>query len=442
VLCGYSLGIFGQQGVLAVDCGTATSGMAYGSICADMKRRLIVSVGGGIRSHSTTGSVLTHFSLWQKASAHSDVVIVVNGDHDNLQKHRAGFFELEISAWRPSRNKVIRTVMHSLSSVYAPNILLNLDDFIFALKCRVILRTIFRRCDVVNSYSIWFSLLSLFPRSLRKKSAFIESSGDWIPISKGSNSFLANLRYRYVGRTILNRIIVLVESKLNMNAMVSCGVKKENIRLVKFGGRPDLFKPAFPKNLESFGILYVGRIVPQKGLHTLVDALALLVNDRGHRDIQLTLVGPGVGFGISDSSSYAEKLVATISKRGLERYVKFKSYVDLDELVRLYSSSMVQILPSLHEALGWASLEAMLCGTTTVVSSSCGIAEFVKDGKTGFIFHPEDVVGLANKIEFLLNNKKRCLEMGEEARQAMIDLCSHDHSGSILDALPWQRLKP
>jgi glycosyltransferase involved in cell wall biosynthesis len=299
-------------------------------------------------------------------------------------------------------------------------VLLALDEISFAIKCRFYLQPIMKHCSRVHSYSFWFSFLSVFSPSLRRKSVYTETGGDWIELSKGRGSILAKFRYLHLGRLVLNRINVLVETSLMKSALISCGVRGDRIHQFRFEpSSRDRFFPVTPKVTNPFTITYVGRLLPQKGVHTLLEAFDILVNQRNRDGLRLVLVGPDSGFGIKFASEYGRSLHAYVQSKRLESVVIFMGYVGLEELAELYSSSMVHVLPSMQDAFGWVAYEAMLCATASIVTSACGVAEVVDDGKTGYIVPPGNPQALADRLDKLIEDKERCIEMGLLARETV-----------------------
>ncbi len=119
-------------------------------------------------------------------------------------------------------------------------------------------------------------------------------------------------------------------------------------------------------------ILYVGRIVREKGVFTLLDAFVDL--RKQGKNASLVFVGDG---------PLRENLAREALRRGMKEHVHFTGFIDEPSLVDLYRSSDVFVLPSLYEPFGIAALEAMAAHTPVVVSDVGGLSEIVEDGVTG-----------------------------------------------------------
>lgn len=154
-------------------------------------------------------------------------------------------------------------------------------------------------------------------------------------------------------------------------------------------------------------LLYVGRIVPAKGLRYLLDALP-----RVTLPIHLTVIGDG------EDRAYCERIVGL---RGLSNIVTFLGKIPRDDVNTHYTNSDLFILPSLREPSGNVVLEAMSFGLPLVVANRGGPGFTVKDG-FGVRVEPDNPdnysVSLANAINAIAADKNRLAEMGRSARIA------------------------
>jgi len=129
-------------------------------------------------------------------------------------------------------------------------------------------------------------------------------------------------------------------------------------------------------------ILYVGGIAPHKNLSVLVTAFSMLMNDPGHQDVGLVLVGDYQ----KDVFLIDDRLADCISRLNLDKKVIFAGFRSDDELAHLYNAATVFVLPSLSEGFGLPALEAMSCGTPVVCSRAASLPEVV--GDAGLFFDP------------------------------------------------------
>jgi glycosyltransferase involved in cell wall biosynthesis len=158
---------------------------------------------------------------------------------------------------------------------------------------------------------------------------------------------------------------------------------------------------------NAFTILFVGRLVESlKNVSTLLKAQSLL--EKRNAPVELILVGEG-----PDRDRY-EQLVRAL---GLTR-VRIDNFVGHDALCQYYAAANVLVLPSRSEPWGFVINEAMEFGLPIVASTAVGAAaDLVRMGENGYVFSPDDVVGLAAVLEKLANDSRHCAELGAASRR-------------------------
>jgi glycosyltransferase involved in cell wall biosynthesis len=153
--------------------------------------------------------------------------------------------------------------------------------------------------------------------------------------------------------------------------------------------RHDLFR-RLPGIERGRDLVFVGRLVSDKGVDLLLDALALLA-ERGLYP-RLTLVGDG-----PERPALAEQA----SRLGLAERIDFAGTQTGDELVRTLNEHRILVIPSRYdEPFGIVALEGIACGCVVVGSAGGGLKEAI--GTCGFTFRNGDTAGLANHLEPLL----------------------------------------
>jgi glycogen synthase len=139
-------------------------------------------------------------------------------------------------------------------------------------------------------------------------------------------------------------------------------------------------------------ILYVGRLVQQKGVHILLDAFEKLNREKIH-NLSLIIVGEG---------PLKKSLLAAVNSRGLQENIHLIGFVDESTLLALYRSANICVIPSIYEPFGIVALEAMASGVPIVVSNVGGLSEIVENGITGLEFSAGDANSLVAAIRRLL----------------------------------------
>lgn len=187
----------------------------------------------------------------------------------------------------------------------------------------------------------------------------------------------------------------------------------------RLGVDPSRFAPRAGRSAGVvFELLCVGRLVPAKGQHILLDALALLLA-RGRR-VHLTLVGQG-----PDRPS----LEAQTARLGLESAVGFAGAVNQDEVFGYYAAADAFVLPSFAEGLPVVLMEAMALGVPCITTHITGVPELIRDGIEGLLVAPSDVEGLAAAIERLMDDPALRSRLTEAGRAKV--LAEYELDGSI-----------
>lgn len=147
--------------------------------------------------------------------------------------------------------------------------------------------------------------------------------------------------------------------------------------------------PAVGRNRD---IIFVGRLVPEKGAHVLVEAIAILRSSA--RFMTATIVGNG-----PESSSLAKLIQA----RELDGCVKLAGRVTGAVLARLLNQHRILVIPSLcKEAFGIIALEGIACGCAILGSDLGGLPEAI--GPCGITFPKGDAGALAARVKTLLDS--------------------------------------
>ena len=164
---------------------------------------------------------------------------------------------------------------------------------------------------------------------------------------------------------------------------------------------------------EGATVLFVGRTVPNKGLHCLVEAM--LVVRQQMPQAHLLVVGSPLFF-VDDVKGYLKRLKRRAQKLG--DGVTFVGFVERQQLRYYYAVADVVVVPSLWaEPFGKVIVEAMSVSVPVVASHRGGIPEILTDQKDGVLVNaPKDAQALAKQILALLNKKKHRLEMGRLGR--------------------------
>lgn len=160
--------------------------------------------------------------------------------------------------------------------------------------------------------------------------------------------------------------------------------------------------PPVPRSRDAGYILYSGRLVPEKGLWTLMRAAQRLPQ----AEIRLAGEGP-----------LRPELEAWCLHQGLSN-IRFLGFVPPEDLAGLIREARCLVMPSeWYENCPMAVLEALAHGVPVVASHIGGLPEYVTHGQEGLLVPPGDDAALAEALSLLLSNPVQAAAMGRAARK-------------------------
>jgi glycosyltransferase involved in cell wall biosynthesis len=249
-------------------------------------------------------------------------------------------------------------------------------------------------------------------------------------LKKGSPTFRAKLANLVMWRlskleaeSAKNATLTVTISKYSSGKIVQFyGVDKAKIRMVPNGVDTQKFKPSegCEKIKRQIGIdsklcvLFVGRLIPRKGLSFLVEAAEHIVKE--YSQTTFLIIGDG---------PQKNHLVAHLEKMNLLGNFVFLGDVSERVLPALYNCADVFVLPSIQEGQGIALLEAQATAKPVVAFDVGGVREAVLDRETGLLMKP-DSRELADAIMKLLGSWSLRETMGSKGRKFVVDNFSWD----------------
>lgn len=158
---------------------------------------------------------------------------------------------------------------------------------------------------------------------------------------------------------------------------------------------------------RDFVVLFCGRLDPDKGIHKLMEALALLPVPQ----IKLLIVGSPF-FGRTQQSSFLRRLEQ--QARALGNRVQFTGYIPNEDLPDYYRLADLACVPTLvEEAAGLVAVEAMACGRPVLATRSGGMPEYLEGSQAMLVERGENIADqLAWSIRMLYEHPALCAEMG------------------------------
>ncbi len=265
-------------------------------------------------------------------------------------------------------------------------------------------RELFGGSAIVHYHSIGSAPLSILPRLFGKKVVVTVHGLDWQrskwnSIGKRFLKFGEWASVRFPHRTIA------------VGPEIQQYLESEYGRPVTFiPNGAERRDPVAPSHLEANGLvsrsylLFVGRIVPEKGVHVLIEAFRQLPPEL---NVQLALAGP-----LWYETEYHDELERMIDG---DRRVKFLGEVTDELLSELYSNAAGYVLPSEVEGMSLSLLDAMAFGSAIVTSSIPPNANLI--GDAGLVFETGDADDLRRCLFELLSDPEHAAEMRMRSRE-------------------------
>jgi glycosyltransferase involved in cell wall biosynthesis len=160
-------------------------------------------------------------------------------------------------------------------------------------------------------------------------------------------------------------------------------------------------------------ILFVGRVVEDKGVLPLVKSIAIAKEQIPN--VKLIIVGP---YNRSKAQiEFYQRLKEVIVQLHLNESIFFAGVVSNEIMIDLYALCDISVCPSIwQEPLGIVVLEAMASGKPVIATNAGGLPHLVTNGKTGYIVEANNHIELATKMIELLRNDELRIRMGDNAR--------------------------
>lgn len=189
----------------------------------------------------------------------------------------------------------------------------------------------------------------------------------------------------------------LCPSRYVERQMLSGGFPAERLAYLPFGIDPDAVRPR--ADHDGY-VLAVGRLVPQKGMETVIRVARLLP------EVKFRIAGTG------PEETWLHQLAHGLMN---VEFVGYRAGADLDAL---YQGAIALMMPSrFHETFGLSALEAMRAGKAVAASAVGALPELVQDRVTGYLVPPLSTHGWAEAVLRLVYDEAMRKKMGREARR-------------------------
>lgn len=234
----------------------------------------------------------------------------------------------------------------------------------------------------------------------------------------GRNSGIHDEQQRYINDTEWMLTYESSEVIVNSNYMKGelqrlFGLPYEKINVVPNGVNLNLFngierdynfRRKYAMDNEKI-ILFMGRLVYEKGIQHLIAAMPKILN--GYRDSKLVVCGKG---------AMIDELKAQANAMGIGNKVYFAGYMNGKDVQKMYKAADIAVFPSTYEPFGIVALEAMLSENPVVVSDIGGLNEIVEHRENGMKSYAGNANSIADSILELLYDHKLCADITKKAK--------------------------
>ena len=171
---------------------------------------------------------------------------------------------------------------------------------------------------------------------------------------------------------------------------------------------------------DELRILFLGNVIERKGLHTLLDALAMIPPC-----FRLDVVGS-----LTSEPRYAwqmQEMAAPLGSR-----IRFHSSLDNEPLIAILKAAHVLVVPSSYEGFGIIYLEGMGFGLPAIGTLSGAAREIITDGVDGFLIPPAGAASLADSLRLLAADRSALVRLSLAARERFLRQPSWDQTAAAI----------
>jgi len=207
--------------------------------------------------------------------------------------------------------------------------------------------------------------------------------------------------------------IITASNATHREAQVA-GAEEKKLYLIPNGVDTKRFNPSLDGNAirerysikDKFIVFTIRHHVPKNGIEYLIKSIPLVIKEINN-----------VIFVIGGNGPLHRYYKSLARKLGVSKNVIFTGSIPQKKLPYYYAACDVFVIPSVIEAFGLVTIEAMACGKPVIGSRVGGICDIIEDGVNGYLVKPKNPREIAEKIILLLENPALTSKMGIEGRR-------------------------
>ncbi len=281
-----------------------------------------------------------------------------------------------------------------------PWLLFQIPFFLFMFFIKTL--RVSRGADVLHANWIYVGLIAWVVQRIRGIPFVVTLRGSDVKTSK-KNYFLRSLSQFILKRAAM----VTTVSQDQRRWVIEEGIPEDRVCCIR-NGIDSFPEKQVPKNDPVCRLIFVGNLIPGKGVNYLIEALFRIAQKE--TCFSLTVIGAG-----SERASLAQK----VKEYALQDVVHFIGSVPPDHIVDWMNQSDCLVLPSLWEGMPNVVLEAMASGLPVIATDLPGIREILVDGKSGFLFRSKDVSELSVKLLQIIQDPGLRVRLGKNGQDTI-----------------------
>jgi len=212
---------------------------------------------------------------------------------------------------------------------------------------------------------------------------------------------------------------VLFATAFMQNEYKKKGISPQNSKVIYGAVDTKPYLSDYKKSGTGLSLLSLGRLNPDKGIHTAIEAVAYLVREDGMKDLHLTIVGDG-------EPEYMSQLRNLVDSENIASFVDFLPAQPKEALPALYQQADLFLFTSIWpEPFGRVIVEAMASGVAVIGTRVGGAAEILLEDENALTFPAGDAAALAEQIKKLMASpelRARLARSGRETAVGKFDL--------------------
>ncbi len=232
----------------------------------------------------------------------------------------------------------------------------------------------------------------------------VSLQGGDVPGFMNKELHIYHLLTGFITRNVWKKAEFVVANSEGLAKLAREFMQSANHKVIPAGVDSQVFSPIDKSNVKSkVKLLFVGRLVYQKGLDILFDAL-IKIKDKNLW--YLNIVGDG---------PLKKELIKKAKQLHLDKNIHFHGWKNREQLLRFYKNNDIFLLPSRDEGMPNVMLEAMASGLAIIGTKVSGLEEVIINDNNGLLVEKENPHELYEAIDSLIRNKNIVSELGNNA---------------------------